>query len=228
MSPPVRILCVLILAVGLASGQWPALLAALAALAAAAWVLRRQGIAFDVGGWLRMLRRIRWLVLAILVMYGAFMPGEPVWPALGAWSPSWPGLEQGVLRMSALLGMVLAVHLLLRSTPRAALLAGLLWYGAPLRRLGWDDRPFATRLLLTLEAVPQVQEIARLALAQPTQGRRLQRWAQLGRAVLEAALERAETGPTQIEVPDRLSIPAHQWAWPLALSLLFLAAWTLV
>lgn len=224
MAPPVRILSLLILAGALASARPGVLLCGGLLLALTALRLRgAHGV--DARALWVMLRRIRWLLLAILVLYGWFTPGAPLLPALGDWSPAVEGLEQGLMRIAALLLIVVAVYLLLATTPRGELVGGLLWFGVPLRRLGLDDRRFAVRLVLALEAVPQVQALAGAALNEDAGRPRLQRLALAGGRVLQATLARAETdAELPIDVPDTQPVPAAHWLWPVALALLLIAS----
>jgi len=221
MAPPVRILTLLVLAAALAAGR-PLLLLAGALAVLAGWIAAAIRVPeFEVRGFGRMLRRVRWLLLAILLVYGGFTPGEPLLPVLGGWSPSADGMRLGALRVAALVAIVAAVHLLLATTPRGALIGGLLWFGAPARRLGLDDRRFAARLILALEAVPQVQDLARDALRRQTGRSRLERLAGAAGETLRATLQRADAAQGPIDVPDRSPVPARQWLWPLCLALLF-------
>jgi len=223
MAPPVRILTLLVLAAALATGR-PLLLFAGVFVVLAGWIAAAIGVPeFEVRGFGRMLRRVRWLLLAILLVYGGLTPGEPLVPALGAWSPSADGMRLGAVRVVALVAIVAAVYLLLATTSRGALVGGLLWFGAPARRLGLDDRRFAARLILALEAVPQVQDLARDALWQQTGRSRLERLAGAAGATLRATLQRADAAQGPIDVPERSPVPARQWLLPLFLVLLFAA-----
>lgn len=227
MAPPVRILSLLILAGALASGHPGVLLCGGLVLAVTGVLVRRQRPDFDGRVLLGMLRRIRWLLLAILILYGWFTPGTALLPVLGGWSPVQEGLQEGVLRVIALLAIVAAVYLLLASTPRGALVGGLLWYGVPLRRLGLDDRRFAVRLVLALEAVPQVQTLAGAVLSEGADRPWLQRLGRAAGRVLQTTLARAEAdAEAPLEVPDPQPVPAGQWLMPLALlALLVASAW---
>jgi len=154
MAPPVRILTLLVLAVALATGR-PLLLLVGTLAVLTGWVAAAISVPeFDVRGFGRMLRRVRWLLLAILLVYGGLTPGEPLVPALGAWSPSVDGARLGAIRVAALLAIVAAVHLLLATTSRGALVGGLLWFGGPARRLGLvTDAVTAEGALAKLERV---------------------------------------------------------------------------
>ncbi len=228
MLTPVRILTLLILAAGLASGH-PVVLLVGATLLIGAGLWAWHGYrAFDAPMLLRMLRRVRWLLLAILILYGWFTPGAAMLPVLGHFSPSLEGVQQGLLRVAALLAIVAAVYLLLATTSRGELVAGLLWYGRPLRRLGVDDTRFAVRLVLALEAVPQVQALARAALMDKHNGAsRIQRVGRAATAVFQATLARAEQSTGAIAVPDPQPVPLWQWSLPGVLAALLIAAATI-
>lgn len=226
MLPPVRILSLLILAAGLASGRPAVLMVGSLLLLAIAFALLWRQADFDWRGLPRMLQRVRWLLFATLVLYGWFTPGNALFPVLGTWSPSMEGLREGLLRIVALAAIVAAVYLLLASTGRSALVSGLLWYGAPLRRLGLDDRRFAVRLVLALEAVPQVQDLARQALQADAGGSRLRRLGRAANRIFQATLERAEDRPGPIQIADPIAVPAWQWSLPLVLAAALITAFS--
>lgn len=225
MAVPVRILTLLIFIAAMATGRLTILLGGAALLSVVGvWVWQRQH-GFDVQGLWRMLSRVRWLLVAIVLLYGWFTPGVALVPALGQFSPSVEGMQQGLLRASVLLVIVTAVYLLLVATPRGDLVSGLLWYGRPLRRIGVDDQRFAIRLVLALEAVPQVQALAREALATvPRELPKLQRLNYAVSAVFQATLTRAEQASGVIDVPDALPLPLWQWLIPVTLAAVMLAA----
>lgn len=101
----------------------------------------------------RLLRRTRWLMAVLLLMYAYTLPGTPLWPALGWASPGLEGLSQGALRVGRLGLMLAGLAVLLASTPRARLVYGLYALAWPLAWLGFDRRAFAVRLGLTLDYV---------------------------------------------------------------------------
>lgn len=216
---PVRILMLLILTSALAGARPSVLLAALPLLLAAGAFAWRGDWRDACTGVAALLRRVRWLLLAIGLLYGWFMPGTPVQPELlGAFAPTHEGLQEGVRRMTALLLIVLAVYLLLNTTARGELLAGLLWFGRPLRRIGLNDARFAVRLVLALEAVGQVQNLLRQARTTDAAGGRLQHAGRAAASVVQAALQRADAAPPAIDVPDARPVPAWQWSLPIGLA----------
>lgn len=101
----------------------------------------------------RLLYRSRWLMLVILLTYAYTLPGNPIWPAWGSWSPTQQGLSAGALRVARLGLMLIGLAVLLASTPRARLIYGLYVLLRPVEWLGFDRRAFAVRLGLTLEYI---------------------------------------------------------------------------
>lgn len=134
-------------AVGVELVSWPTLII-LAVVSATAFVFAR----FRHGAW-RLLRRARWLMLILLLTYAFTLPGDPVWSAWGAWSPTLQGMAAGAMRVLRLSLMLIALAILLASTPRSRLIYGLYILAQPFAMLGLDRRAFAVRLGLTLEYV---------------------------------------------------------------------------
>ena len=134
-------------AIGVELVAWPMLII-LAVVSATAFVFAR----FRHAAW-RLLRRSRWLILILLVTYAYTLPGDHVWPAWGAWSPTLQGVAAGAVRVLRLSLMLIALAVLLVSTPRDRLIYGLYVLARPLTIVGLDRRAFAVRLGLTLEYI---------------------------------------------------------------------------
>jgi len=180
-----------------------------AALLAALWVGAR--VPLDRRAW-QAVRRLRWLLISLFVLYAWFTPGRYLLPAWGAWSPTAEGLVLGVERAAALILIALGAHLLLASTRREALVAGL-------GLLQPRGSRFALRLILTLEAVPRAQ--ARLAAVTAPGLSLARRWRLLGESL--RAGEAGAFAPETV-APQRLAWPApRQWAW---LGLLLPLGWS--
>jgi energy-coupling factor transport system permease protein len=60
------------------------------------------------GRLLQMVSRLRWLFLAILLVYGWWTPGVELFPAMGSWSPTSEGIFTGLLRVLSLVLIVAA------------------------------------------------------------------------------------------------------------------------
>lgn len=113
-----------------------------------------------ISGWwfapsrsLKLLRRIRFLILAILVLFAGFTPGEALLPAFPELSPSRDGLMLAAEHVGRLVAVVLCVALLLEGLPVSRLVGGLHALMRPLGRLGLPVERLAVRLMLVLRYV---------------------------------------------------------------------------
>jgi energy-coupling factor transporter transmembrane protein EcfT len=166
LHPAFLILLLLVLASMLFRYSLAAMVLVLAVLLGMA-VASGQG-AF--GGILKALRRIRWLLLSIVVIYLWVAPEAG--PAGRSWYvPSWNELDLALRRAGVLVVLVSAVELLRRHTSPARMAAGLVGLLSPLAWVGVDTGTFARRLALTLDAVPLLGE----RVARAAAGRRIRR-----------------------------------------------------
>ncbi|GGP18641.1 hypothetical protein [Silvimonas iriomotensis] len=97
----------------------------------------------------RMLRRMRVLLLAILLVYGWSTPGLYLWS--GGFSPTREGLWLGFLQAVRLVGVLTSLQWLLRSLTREAMFGGIYLLAAPLTLLGVNRQRWALRLTLTMD-----------------------------------------------------------------------------
>ena len=166
-----------------------------------------------------MIKRLRWLLLAILLVYGWWTPGVSIWPGAGALSPTMDGLYLGMLRVMALIAIVAAVHLLLQSTPREDLLPAIMQLIRPLTTRHVRER-IAVRTLLSIEAVTQVQSLAIDVLREhPVSSRNISNLARASQLLYRNVLDRADqAGNTLIEVRALSAPPWWQWIIPLTMS----------
>lgn len=105
------------------------------------------------GRFLRSLKRLRYVFLALALLFAWQTPGRLVWPLLGAFSPSVEGVFEAAeqaLRVACVLAIVNA--LLARLGPDEWL-ESCHALGAPLQRLGLPVERFALRLRLVLDYV---------------------------------------------------------------------------
>jgi energy-coupling factor transporter transmembrane protein EcfT len=114
------------------------------------------GLWLGVAGWLsfptlrRLVRRIRFLLLAILILFAWMTPGQaalPLWTTLG---PTREGLLLAADHGLRLVGVVALVALLLGRGGRDFVVSGLYALMAPCRLLGLSRDRLAVRLLLVL------------------------------------------------------------------------------
>ena len=99
---------------------------------------------------IQLLRRTRWIMLSLLLIYAYSTPGEPLLDALGAFSPIREGVADGMLQLVRLLAALAGLSILLDNLHRQALIAGLYTLFAPLQWLGLSHERVAVRLALTL------------------------------------------------------------------------------
>ena len=207
MHPVIRIVCLLLLAVWLARGTWMAVsVAAIGVLSAfgAARTLPRKSF------W-PMIWRLRWLAFPILVLYGWMSPlAQDGWPDL-------QGLSQGAARVTGLIVLVAAVHLINLRTDSTQWLAALYWLAYPLRLFGLSRGDMATRIHLVITNLSALQtdmrqwHFPKTASFRRGAAERLDagwRWAQL-RARL----------PVQEQTLDVTAPPWWQWGIPLLMAL---------
>jgi energy-coupling factor transporter transmembrane protein EcfT len=99
---------------------------------------------------MQLLRRTRWIMLSLLLIYAYSTPGQPLLNALGMFSPSREGLSDGVLQLTRLLAALAGLAILLDRLHRQQLIAGLYTLFAPLQLIGVSRERVAVRLALTL------------------------------------------------------------------------------
>ena len=99
---------------------------------------------------IQLLRRTRWIMLSLLLIYAYSTPGQPLLDALGMFSPSREGLSDGVLQLTRLLAALAGLAILLDRLHRQQLIAGLYSLFAPLQLIGLSRERIAVRLALTL------------------------------------------------------------------------------
>lgn len=171
----------------------------------------------------RLLSRLRWLFLSILLVYVFFTPGQLLFPVLD-WGPTWEGLLQGAGRIAALVLLVLAVNWLLESTAQDAFLSATLWCLRPLARLGFPQQRLAVRICLTLEAVRNTRTAL---LVEPVAGEpgdsRIKLIVRRASHMIDWVITQAEAAPLRkITVLQESSPPLVQWLIPILLGIFFI------
>jgi len=134
---------------------WCLLVAAMQVLASgifliAAGLVMLCALAVSRHKFIQLVRRTRWIMLSLLLIYAYSTPGQPLSDALGMFSPSREGLTDGVLQLTRLLAALAGLAILLDRLHRQQLIAGLYTLFAPLQWLGLSRERFAVRLALTL------------------------------------------------------------------------------
>lgn len=215
MHPLIRIVSFLVFAALVAAGN--------AAQLAFATLLVAVGYGITASAQLKaawpLLRRLRWLLLSLLVVYLWFTPGQPLLPALAS-QPTQEGVLEGLQRIAALVLLALAASLLMQSMTREALIAALYRLLTPLRRLGVPAERIAVRITLTLEAVSQLQPLLTEQLRAHSASSRnpIARISAVSAGVFQSVIARAEASPCDtLDIALGERPPAVQWLIPLAL-----------
>lgn len=102
---------------------------------------------------LRLLRRVRFLLLAIVILFAGFTPGEALlldWPRL---SPSREGVQLAIEHAARVLAVVLCVAVLMERLPAERLVAALYALMRPFAVVGFPAARVAVRTLLVLRLV---------------------------------------------------------------------------
>lgn len=99
---------------------------------------------------LTLLRRTRWIMLSLLLIYAYATPGETLWVPLAQLSPTYEGLMDGVLQLCRLLFVLAGLSILLGLLSQQQLVSGLYALGYPMRYVGLSRERIAVRLALTL------------------------------------------------------------------------------
>jgi len=108
-----------------------------------------------------LLRRTRWILISVFLIYAYTSPGDALWPQLGWLSPVAEGFADGLLQLLRLLAVLAGVSILLSLLAQAQLIAGLYILSRPLSYLGFSRERVAVRLALTLRyAEGAIQETA--------------------------------------------------------------------
>ncbi len=101
----------------------------------------------------RLLKRIRFILIAIVVLFAGFTPGEAVvvdWPRL---SPSREGIALALEHVGRVLAVVFCVAMLLEYLPPARLVGAIHSLLRPFERVGFPAARVAVRTLLVLRLV---------------------------------------------------------------------------
>lgn len=209
IHPATRVLLLLVVAFYLPVASLPALvLLALCVLSLfgrlarsgqASWPRLRNGI------W-----RLRWLLMAIFILYAGFTPGTPLVAATPGISRE--GLAEGGRRALVLLNLLVLVYLLMAVTPAAQWVVAVRTLLQPLRLIEFDPDRFGLRLALAFEQVEARHAGLR---GQPQAGGG---WLDRA-AALVASIEAEAVEPHPgVTLPQRQPVRWWEWALPLALA----------
>lgn len=189
---------------------------------------------------LRILKRMKWFFISILILYLWFTPGAPLLDVALPGMPTLEGVHTGLLRVMSLVLVIFTVNYFVTTIARTKLVEAIIWILYPLKWMGVDNRVLALRIALVLELVPRVQNIVldvkqefqeRNAglLQEDNPSRRNKLWARLSAAgqlseqLFVRVLDEAVNMPgEQINLGEATHPPVLQWSVPLVLVVLFL------
>lgn len=97
-----------------------------------------------------LLRRSRWILLSLLLVYTFATPGQELWSWSYAPTPTLEGLQDGGMQLCRLVSMLAGLSILLTLLSREQLIGGLYSLAYPLRFVGLSSERMAVRLALTL------------------------------------------------------------------------------
>lgn len=182
LHPALRIILLLLLAIVVQFLEGVALLVTFAGLSFPAAHLRARLLP-------EMLRRSRWLLLALWLVPAFSVPGEYLawWP--WTFAPTYEGIMAGSLQVGRMGVMLAGLAWLLAATGRESLIAGMWALAQPLRYLGLVPERFAMRLWLTLHYAEQASALSAT-----------ERWHQLRKTELPEG--RAQVQSVVLELPS--------------------------
>lgn len=99
---------------------------------------------------LSLIRRTRWILFSLLLIYAFTTPGTALVTQLGVMSPTREGLLDGLLQLGRLASVLSGLAILLALLTQAQLISGLYSLAYPLRWFGLSRERVAVRLALTL------------------------------------------------------------------------------
>lgn len=120
-------------------------------------VLVASSAALSLQRFWRLVRRTRWLLLALALLFAWGTPGVLLFPEFGEFSPSREGVVLAATHAARLLAVLASLALLLRFTPAEDFVGALHSLMRPLEGLGVDRGRIAVRLLLVIEYVESAQ-----------------------------------------------------------------------
>lgn len=114
---------------------------------------------YKAADFLNLLRRMRWLLLFMALVYAFNTPGEYMsqWPFDTA--PTYEGIIAGLMQMARIGIMLAGVSLLMTTTTRDNLMTGFFLVLYPFKLIGLDPERLAVRLWLTLHYVDQSPKV---------------------------------------------------------------------
>ena len=155
MHPVIRVICFLLLSGFVVFGGLYELALGLLVVSSVVLIKRFQSLELS----LRIVRRMKWFFISILVVYLWFTPGTPILDIDIKGLPTVEGVSTGFLRVMSLVLIIFAVNYFVSAIARSSLVEAIVWLLVPVKWLGIDNGRVALRIALVLELIPRVQQI---------------------------------------------------------------------
>lgn len=108
-----------------------------------------------------LIRRTRWILFSLLLIYAYSTPGVALVTELGRYSPTLEGLSDGLMQLGRLLSMLSGLAILLSLLSESQFISGIHALAYPLNWFGGSRERVAVRLALTLQyAEPTMRDTA--------------------------------------------------------------------
>ena len=166
---------------------------------------------------LRMLWKLKWLLLSILIVYllshAEIARHEP-----------WLAIQPALKQVMYIFLVLIAVSSLIATTSRDELIEAIIWLARPVRFLGVSPQRLAIRIALIMEYVPQLQQQLSQPQLLPQANSKLQLLANRLYAAFDLVVQAAEHHPCQQITLRSTGAPTSlQWLWVCLLVLMMYA-----
>ncbi len=116
-------------------------------------------VAIKATQFLRILKRMKWFFLVILLIFAFNTPGQHIQGWDYPFSPTYEGLASGLLQVFRMLTLLAALSLIMAINTKQQLISGFYFMLLPLQSVGLEIERFAARLWLTLEYVESAKTL---------------------------------------------------------------------
>lgn len=132
------------------------------ALFGLAFILSFALIHFRVKSFISTMLRMRWLMLSLLLIYAYTTPGEYLPYGSIDWAPTYEGVREGLIQVLRICLVLASISLLMATSKKESLMAGIYTIIKPLRFLSVTPERFTARLYLTLHYIEDTKKQKKL------------------------------------------------------------------
>ena len=166
--------------------------------------------------------RLRWLFISIMIVYAWFTPGILLVPEWGGLSPYREGIVIGLMRIAALIIIIASVCILVLQQTREEIMGAIFWYCRPLKLFGVSQQRLAARLVLTMESVTSLESRWKKTADISYDNNKLQNQYQRVLQLFKEVVSSAETDKLRTISFPLLAPPLwYQWLIPISLMFIF-------